>query len=139
MFERSEMKFNDKELMSKNGYREVRLGFQNRFGVQNKDGKWGFVDENGKEVVPCQYDTIEYFENGVCSVQRDGKWGYVDLKGKEVIACEFDNILDDAFPKKPAVAYKDGKMYMLTKLGAFYSKIKLGKDKNAEADEENSI
>ncbi len=29
--------------------------------VVKNDGKYGFVDENGKEVIPCEYDMVSYF------------------------------------------------------------------------------
>jgi hypothetical protein len=26
-----------------------------------KDGKWGYIDKTGKEIVPCEYDDAENF------------------------------------------------------------------------------
>ena len=31
-------------------------------------GKWGFVDENGKEVIPCMYDVASSFSDGLAWV-----------------------------------------------------------------------
>ena len=27
-----------------------------------KDGKWGFIDATGKEVISCEYDSVAYGE-----------------------------------------------------------------------------
>ncbi len=42
------------------GLAAVRLG-----------GKWGFVNEAGKEVVPCRYDEVRDFEGGLAAVRRE--------------------------------------------------------------------
>lgn len=35
-------------------------------------GKWGYY-ANGQEIIPCQYDKVSGFENGVATVSKDGK------------------------------------------------------------------
>ena len=56
-----------------------------------KDGKWGYIDPTGKEVVPCQYDGAGSFSDGLAHVKKDGKWGLIDPNGKEAIPCEYDS------------------------------------------------
>ena len=51
----------------------------------NDKGKYGYVDENGKEVVKCQYDLTEKFENGFGKILKGDKHGYVNEKGKVII------------------------------------------------------
>lgn len=51
----------------------------------NDKGKYGYVDENGKEVVKCQYDLTESMENGVGKVLKGDKYGFVNDKGKVVV------------------------------------------------------
>lgn len=50
-------------------------------------GKYGLIDETGREVVPCLYDEIScydaYFGAGYQIAVKDGKVGYVDLNGNE--------------------------------------------------------
>ena len=50
-----------------------------------KDGKYGFVDKNGKVVVDYNYDDVT-FQNkyGYVGVKKDGKWGSIDSKGNVV-------------------------------------------------------
>ena len=45
------------------------------------NGKFGFVDTTGKEVIPCKYDLVRFFSDGLAPVSFNGKWGIVDKKG----------------------------------------------------------
>lgn len=51
-----------------------------------RNGKWGYVNKEGKEVIPVIYDQIrDYFFKGICEAMREGKYGFVNTEGKEVI------------------------------------------------------
>ena len=59
-----------------------------------EDGKYGIVDTNGKEIIPCVMDVI--FERqdmeGILPLLKDGKWGiYAD--GDSYITPRFDELL----------------------------------------------
>ena len=56
-----------------------------------RDGKWGFINEAGQDVVPCIYDEVWGFSQGIVRVQLNGKCGFLDKEGKEVIPCIFDD------------------------------------------------
>ncbi len=58
----------------------VKTGFAQ---ANDKTFKYGFVDQTGKEIVPCKYDGITAFENGFAVVQLKGKSGVVDKTGKK--------------------------------------------------------
>ncbi len=51
---------------------------QEGFGAVKRDGKYGFIDSTGKEVVACQYDTVAAFINGKSLVTLKGKQSYID-------------------------------------------------------------
>ena len=70
-------------------YSENGLAF-----VENNEGKYGFVNEVGEEIIPCQYEDVsEFFENGLAAIaNEEGKWGFIDGKGKEIIPCQYDVI-----------------------------------------------
>lgn len=54
--------------------------------VQNKNEKFGVIDNTGKAVIPFEYDNAnKYFGDGLLSVSKAGKWGAVDKTGTEVI------------------------------------------------------
>ena len=56
-----------------------------------RNGKYGYVDKSGHEVIPCKYDRAEYFSEGLACVWKDDKSGFIDKEGREVIPCKFDN------------------------------------------------
>ena len=58
------------------------------------DGKWGYIDKSGKQVIKCQYDWADNFSEGLASVEVDGKWGYIDKSGKQVIKCQYGAVRD---------------------------------------------
>jgi len=49
------------------------------------DGKWGFIDKNGNEVIKCKYDEVSNFSEGMAAASFDKWWGYIDKQGNEVI------------------------------------------------------
>jgi hypothetical protein len=55
------------------------------------DGKWGYIDANGREVIPPRFDrTWGFTGNGLAAVAVDNKWGYIDASGREVIPLRYD-------------------------------------------------
>ena len=54
------------------------------------NGKWGFIDKTGKEVIPCKYDNAWKFQDGLAKVELNGKYGFINPKGKEIIQLIFD-------------------------------------------------
>ena len=57
------------------------------------NGKYGFIDKNGREIIPCIYDWIDdehYLCNDNCRIVLNGKYGFIDKNGKEVIPCNYD-------------------------------------------------
>ena len=47
------------------------------------DGKWGFIDKTGSEVIPpiLEYQVIEDVSEGIAAVRRDDKWGFISVPG----------------------------------------------------------
>ena len=101
------------EINTEKGYFEIRQGEENKyynfkFEEQNisnirtndtlfkskKDGKYGFVDKDGKVVVQYEYDDVTSQNSfGYAGIKKDGKWGAIDIKGNVVIAPTYN--LDD--------------------------------------------
>ena len=58
----------------------------NTLFLSKKDGKYGYVNENGIVVVDYKYDdATEQNKYGYVSVKKDGKWGSLDQTGKVVL------------------------------------------------------
>src|SRR6218665_2038281 len=55
------------------------------------DGKWGYIDKNGKITIKPQFDEAQWFQEGLASVKLDGKWGYIDKTGKMAIKPQFED------------------------------------------------
>lgn len=48
------------------------------------DGLWGFVDCNGKIVVPFKYEWTNDFANGIAPVKLNNKYAFINIKGELV-------------------------------------------------------
>lgn len=55
-----------------------------------KDGKFGFVTEQGKVVIPLIYDEALAFNEDHAAIAIGGKWGFIDKTGKEVIPYRYN-------------------------------------------------
>ena len=44
-----------------------------------RNGKWGFIDDMGKIVIPCQWNEVGSFSEGMATiVNKKGKTGFID-------------------------------------------------------------
>ncbi|WP_197739841.1 WG repeat-containing protein [Pedobacter sp. BS3] len=60
-------------------------GFSGGLAPVKLNGKWGYVDTTGKEVIPFIYDLAYYFKkDGKAKVMLNGNWIYIDKTGKEM-------------------------------------------------------
>ena len=79
----------------------------------NQKGKVGFVDNNGSEVIKCQYDAAQSFKNGVAIVTKSGKQGFIDEKGTVLLPLKYTQI---SKWNKDLYLVKDGKKMGLVNL-----------------------
>ena len=66
------------------------------------DGKIGFINVNGEEVIPFEFDDAYYFTNGLIALNKGakevdgrkigGKWGFWNKHGKEVIPIKYEAV-----------------------------------------------
>lgn len=53
---------------------------------------WGFADKQGKVIVPCIYENVEFYsDDQLARVKKAGKFGYITTKGVAVIPIEYDD------------------------------------------------
>lgn len=58
-----------------------------------KNGKWGFINENGVIVISPQFNKVDCFRaNGLCAVTQNGKSGFIDKSGKEIIPIIYPDV-----------------------------------------------
>ena len=58
----------------------------------DKKGYVGFVDENGTEVIKCQYSSATPFKNGISIVCKSGKYGCIDKTGAVTLPIKYSQI-----------------------------------------------
>ncbi len=58
------------------------------FPVEDR-GRGGFIDQNGRIMIPMCFDAVGDFSEGLARFERDKKWGYIDMTGKVVIEPRF--------------------------------------------------
>lgn len=77
----------------------------------SKDNKYGFLDMDGKEVIPLIYDSAinVISRNGLIWVIKDGKGGFINTKNEVIIPFQFAD--DKDCPPLPGV-FEDGWTYV---------------------------
>ncbi|MBE9039892.1 WG repeat-containing protein [Oscillatoriales cyanobacterium LEGE 11467] len=51
---------------------------------------YGYLDTNGNDVIPPQFEEAKSFSQGLAAVKDGGKWGYLDTQGNWAIAPQFE-------------------------------------------------
>lgn len=55
------------------------------------NNKVGFADLETREIIiPCRYDFVNAFSDGLAQVIINDKYGFIDKSGREVIPCRYD-------------------------------------------------
>lgn len=66
-----------------------------------RDGKWGYMDRNGRITIAPRFAYERDFFHGLAGVYVNKKWGFIDEKGTVIISAQFDEVrdfLDDLAP-----------------------------------------
>jgi hypothetical protein len=67
--------------------------FVNGLAGIRQNGRWGFVNELGQQVIPAAYDRAANFtQKGYAAVAQGGKWGVIDSLGRTVVGFQYDEI-----------------------------------------------
>ncbi len=84
---------------------EMYSRYSNGIVAMRLDGKWGYYDTEGNEILPLEYSPStkqlfnSLYENeyvpyqatyGIITLCRNGKWGYADINGNMLTDFEFD-------------------------------------------------
>ena len=75
------------------------LSYEKNTLIYEKDGKYGLVSLDGKEITKNIYNTIENLQptEGKFLVSVNQQYGVIDLKGNTVVKTEYDKILSDGY------------------------------------------
>jgi DNA polymerase III epsilon subunit-like protein len=80
-----------------------------------KDGKWGFINRIGEEVISFIYEDIKDISEGLRGIKKENKWGFINFHGEEVISPNYDDI--GAFSEGLVAAKINGKWGFIDKKG----------------------
>ena len=67
-----------------NGFVKVKL-----------DGKFGFINEDGVEIISCKYEDACGFSDGLARVKSEEGCGFINKDGEEITPCKYEDA--DAF------------------------------------------
>lgn len=90
------------------------LPFYNGLAKVSKNGKFGFINQEGKEVIPIEYEAVGKPEEGFVAVKKDNKWGFVDFNNQ--IKHEF--VFDDFDEAQYKIYFTEG-LCLVNKNGKF--------------------
>jgi len=95
------------------GYNDAQDFSEGLAGV--KEIKWGYINTDGNRVIPCMYDEVKPFFEGLACVKKNGKWGYINKEGEEVVECCFD--FAGCFSNRLALVKLDEDLYYIDRYG----------------------
>jgi hypothetical protein len=111
----NEIKWIVKPVMNYDGLREFHDGLARVSKLVNGKSKFGYIDKNGREVVPVVYDGASDFSEGLAAVGKNNKWGFIDKDGKIVIPLMYNKV--ESFSHGLAWVNKNGKWGFIDKNG----------------------
>jgi len=59
----------------------------------NEKELYGFINKEGKEVIPCQFERLSDFFNGFSKITQKGKTGLIDSTGKIIVKPKYSDII----------------------------------------------
>ena len=82
-------------------YQSVKEFSDGLAAVKNKEGKWGYINSKGEEVIPCKFEledekweSVDRFQDGLAKIHKGGKWSLINRQGETVVPFVYDYIED---------------------------------------------
>ncbi len=90
--------------------------FSDDLAVLEKNGKYGFIDKNGNEALPFNFEFAADFSEGLAAVKKNGKWTFIDKNGTTISPFQYDSV--NSFSEGLASVRKNDKSGFIDKNGA---------------------
>lgn len=68
---------------------DLLTGFFEGLAKVKRNGKFGFINKKGEEIIPLEYDETGLFSNGIAAVVKSGKTGAINKKNELIIPIEY--------------------------------------------------
>lgn len=81
------------KVLSQLDYNQVDYGNQG-FWMVNKNRRFGMLDADGVEVIPCKFKLLYKFKEDRCAFSVDGFWGFFDTQGNITVEPDFALVWD---------------------------------------------
>lgn len=104
------------------------LAAVSKYQISYTDSLWGFIDQEGREIVPSIYCSVGDFhedlawvcqgKNGVRRGIKGCKFGFINTSGELIIPLIFDDAA--SFANGKALVFKDGEMFYIDHNGNRY-------------------
>ena len=72
-----------------NTYDDIEHGEEDGTFAVQKNGLWGFIDTNGKEIITPQYEDYDSFNDGIAIVRKNRKRGYINKLGQNITPLKY--------------------------------------------------
>ncbi len=82
----------DGNIAIKPSYQAVMPFGENGLAAAMKEGKWGYIDQNGTEKIPFSYSDTTGFSEGLAAICIGGRWGFINESGMNVVAAKYEYV-----------------------------------------------
>ena len=66
--------------------------FSEARAMVTRNGRYGFIDRAGNEIIPLSFESAAHFREGFAAVTTGGRSGFVDTRGRLVIPSRFTRV-----------------------------------------------
>jgi len=70
-------------------YKHINAMCSSACMVQGKNNKFGFINENGEEIIKCEFDGAKDFKDNVAVVKQYDRYGVINKKGVFILPCRY--------------------------------------------------
>ena len=81
----------------------------------SKNNKWGFINDDGKEMIKPEFDEVLLFSEGLAAAEKDGKYGFINKAGKVIIQFAYDDA--ESFRNNAVIVKKNEKSGLIGRNG----------------------